>query len=97
MNVAFGALVIEKSRNVLVCKTFLTPDMLRDNVEWRHLDSIEVAGEDYFHMSKLTDLFEHKSEHADPLFYANMGAEGPELISSIAHLYYEVNRKFSSR
>jgi hypothetical protein len=97
MNVIFGSLVIEKFRHVLVCKTFLTPDMLKDGVEWKRLEAIDIAGEKQFHMNKLTDLFEHKSAPAEPIFYNEMGPDGEELIGEIARLYRISNLKFSSR
>jgi hypothetical protein len=93
LNVIFGSLVIERYKNVLVCKTFLTPNMLREDVNWRKLDSIDVAGEQSFHMNKLTDLFEHRSVPSEPIFYDDMGGYGEELIKDIAHVYGKSNRR----
>lgn len=97
LNVVFGSLVIETFKNVLVCKTFLTPDMLRGDVEWRVIDSIDVAGEEYYHMNKLTDLFEHRSAPKDPLFYSDDKEFGEALIRMIALSYGKNNQKFATQ
>lgn len=94
MNVIFGSLVIEQYKHVLVCKTYLTPEMHHENVDWRQIEAIDVAGEKTFHLTKITDLFEHKSIPDEKEFYEDLGSEGPELIREIAHMYSKSNSKY---
>jgi hypothetical protein len=102
LNVFFGTLVLEMHKDVLVCKTFLLPDMLKKGVNWREIEAVKIEGDleddpGSFHLNKITDLFAHKSVEESPDFYWDLSdEEADEVISDIAYVY-DKNSKITYR
>jgi len=97
LNVFWGTLVLEMYKDVLVCKTFLLPEMVKEGVNWRKIEAVKIEGGseddseddsgDYY-LNKITDLFAHKSTETVPEFYEDISEEETdEIISDIALIY----------
>ena len=91
INVLYGALVIEIHKGVLIVKTFLTPDMLHDGIEWRSPDYIDIDGEKTLHIKDIGDLFNHKNEAIDPAFFDD-SEEARVSIEYLAHIIEKKSR-----
>jgi len=91
----FGSLLIDNYKGVLVCKTFLLKHMLSEDISWNKVDAIEIAGEEKIHLSKISDIFEHKSSSAEPSFFEDFKEnEREDFIKTMAYIYEKRHKNY---
>lgn len=69
INIHFGSLVVETFRNIFIVKTFITPDMVKRDVEWFELEpnQFELEGK-AFDINSVQAFFDHKVVPCTPEF-----------------------------
>ena len=89
LNLNVGALVLEDLGDVFIAKTFLTPDMLYEDMRW--YTPLLVEG-DRFNFNSFADLLKYKCERIEePDFLINRLAESlaPEVLELMKGVFTE--------